>query len=305
MPSQGHDERAGGFVAGAYGDPYEAPLKKQRISIGLDRRAASDGEHQRRDPYTQHPQRDLTVATRGSYYSQGPLSASGTAPPEFSFGHQRTNSSSTSSPFVSPRHEYPGYSFTAPNNSLYDQRVRDQYQQPTRDQYQQPTRDQSYQYQQGQYLGSQSRPIPQLAQPIPPLRPLLSTLPSQTEQPRPYQRYDIEEHPTPERAYSSNFSAPRPDYYTSQAPPTLYDRPAQPLARTLPDPSQPSASVLHPLQSSLPSSQPRRDPLQSYSSSGGPSMEGHTQLQSYSSSGGPSMEGQSYLPQYYRGPQSG
>ncbi len=295
MSSQGHDDRAGGFVAGAYGDPYEAPLKKQRISIGLDRRAASDGEHQRRDPYTQHPQRDLTVATRGPHYSQGPPSASGTAPSDFSVGHQRTNSSSTSSPFVSPRHEYSGYSFAAPNNSLYDQRMRDQYHQPTRDQ--------SYQFQQGQYLGSQSRPIPQLTQPIPPFRPLPSTLPSQVDQPRPYQRYDIEDHPPLDRAYGSNFPSARPDYYASQAPPTLYDRPAQPLARTLPDPLQPSTSVLPPLQSTLPSSQPRRDPLQSYSSAGGTSMEGHTQSQSYASSGAPSLEGQSYLPHCYRGPQ--
>lgn len=295
--SQGGDEQEGSFVAGAYGDPYEGTLKRQRISIGLDRRAASDGGHQRRDPYSQHTQREPAVTNRGSYYSQGASSASGTAPSDYSFGHQRNNSSSASSPFVSPRHEYSGYSFSGPNNSLYDQRLRDQYQQPTRDQ--------SYQYQQGQYLGSQARSTPQIAQPIPPFRPLPSTLPSQTEQPRPYQRYDAEDNSPSDRGYGSSYATSRPDYYNTQATSTSFDRLVQPQARTLPDPSQPLTSVLPPMQTTLPSSQPRRDPSQSYASNGGPTMDSDPQLQSYSRSGGSSLEDQSYLPQYYRGSQGG
>lgn len=219
-------------------------------------------------------------------------------PSEYSFGHQRNNSSSTSSPFVSPRHEYSGYSFSGHNNSLYDQRLRDQYQQPTRDQ--------SYQYQQGQYLGSQARSTPQIAQPVPQFRPLPSTFPSQTEQPRPYQRYEGDDNTSSDRGYGTgSYATSRPDYYNSQTTSTSFDRLVQPQARTLPDPSLPLTSVLPPMQTTLPSSQPRRDPSQSYTSSGGPTIDSDSQMQSYSRSGGSSLEDQSYLSQYYRGSQGG
>lgn len=296
MPLQSQNERAGAFGAETYRDPYDdQPIKRQRLSIDLARKTTYEQEQQLsqrsyiqpRDHYAQISQRDPMVANRGSYYSQGPSSASGSMAADFNFGHQRTNSSSTSSPFVSPRTEYPGYSFSAPSNSLY----------------QQPARDPAYQYSQNQYAGAPSRQIPQLSQPTPPYRPPPPSIPSQTEQSRPYSRpYETEEHSPVDRGYGSGQPGSRPDYYNSQHLPTLYDRPSQPLARTLPDPSQPLTSVLPPLQSTLPSSQLRRDPIQSYSSSGASSIESNSQ---FHPSVQPGQEGQSYMPQLYRGPQNG
>jgi len=302
MSSQPQIDRAGGFgTAGSFGtagyrDSYDdPPHKRQRMSIDLTRRSIYEQEPQlsqrafmqTRDPLAPMPPRDLQPMNRGSYYSQGTGSTSSSVAADYTFGHQRTNSSSTSSPFISPRNEYPGYSFSTPTNTLY----------------QQSTRDPVYHYPQSQYTDPQSRQVPQLSQPVPPYRPVPSSVTSQSEQSRPYSRpYDNEMHTPTDRGYGSINSVPRLDYYTSQQPSQLYDRHLQPLARTLPDPSQPLTSVLPPLQSTLPSSQPRRDPPQAYSSGGGSSMEGLPQLQSSMPS---NQENQGYLPHSYRGSQNG
>lgn len=297
MTLQPQHEQAVGFGPSAYRDPGsdfdDPPLKRQRMSIDLARRTTYEhGQRlpqrsymQQRDPYTIFPPRDLSAANRGSYYVQGQQSASAPAA-EYSFGHQRTNSSSTSSPFLSPRSEYPAYQFSAVPTSMYQQQARDT----------------GYQYSQNQYGGNQSRPIPQLAQSSMSFRQLPSSVPSQMDQSRPYPRpFDPEEQPlVSDRGYDPSPLASRPVHQSAQ-PLSVYDRPSQPLARTLPPPSQAVAGLLPPLQS-LPSTQPRRDVLQPYSGSGTSSAETNPQLQSSLQSG---SDIQNYMPQHYRSRDNG
>ena len=285
----------GDFGSTSYRESYDdPPYKRQRMSVDLARRSGYEQDPQlsqrsyiqSRDPLGPLPARDPQTSNRGSYYSQGPSSGSGSTAADYAFGHQRTNSSSTSSPFVSPRNEYPSYNFSTPSNSLY----------------QQPLRDQSYQYSQSQYPEFQPRQFPQLGQPVPPFRPMPSSLPSQTDQSRAFSRaYTTEGQMAAARGYGSNNPTSRYDYYSAQTPSALQDRPLQPLARTLPDPSQPLTSVLPPLQSMQASSQHRRDPVQSYSSGSGSNVEGNPPMQLPSQSG---QENQTYLPHLYRGPQN-
>ncbi|KAL9135921.1 MAG: hypothetical protein Q9175_002872 [Cornicularia normoerica] len=285
MGLQPQHEQSGGFGPLGYREPTlgydDPPLKRQRMSIDLARRTTYEHDQrlsqrsyiQQRDPYGQYAP---STPSRGSYYVQGP--PTGPGPIEYPFSHGRTNSSSNSSPFLSPRTEYPGYQFPAPNPI-----------------YQPNTRDSPHQYQQSQYTPTQPRPIPQLAQSVPPYRPLPSSVPSQPEQPRAYSRsMETDEQSMASRGYEQS-------YNSSQYPPMNYDRQIQPLARTLPAPSQAVTSLLPPLQS-LSSAQPRRDVLQSYTSSGISNIEANTQLPS---SFPPSSEAQYYLPQPSRGREHG
>lgn len=285
MGLQPQHEQSGGFGPLGYREPTlgydDPPLKRQRMSIDLARRTTYEHDQrlsqrsyiQQRDPYGQYAP---STPSRGSYYVQGP--PTGPGPIEYPFSHGRTNSSSNSSPFLSPRTEYPGYQFPAPNPI-----------------YQPNTRDSPHQYQQSQYTPTQPRPIPQLAQSVSPYRPLPSSVPSQPEQPRAYSRsMETDEQSMASRGYEQN-------YNSSQYPPMNYDRQIQPLARTLPAPSQAVTSLLPPLQS-LSSAQPRRDVLQSYTSSGISNIEANTQLPS---SFPPSSEAQYYLPQPSRGREHG
>ena len=261
----------------------------RRPTYDQERQLSQRAFAQSRDNFSSQPPRDPSAANRGSgsLYSQGPPSASGSIAPDYNLGHHRTNSSSTSSPFVSPRNEYPSYSFSTPNNSLY----------------QQVTRDQPYQYPQSQYSDSPSRQIPQLAHPVAPYRPVPSSVPSQIDQSRPYSRsYETEGYIPQDRGYGQINPTMRQDAYNSQPPSTSYDRSLQPIGRTLPDPSQPLPSVLPPLQSTLPSSQSRRDPLQPFSNGSGLGIERQAQLQLPSQN---NNEGQGYLPHLYRNPPSG
>lgn len=286
MGLNAQQEQVGGYTASGY---VEQPYKRQRMSGESVARSAYDQDtrlSQRsyappRDAYSLYPLRDPLAATRGAYHSQSALQATIPTTSDYSFMHQRNNSSSTSSPFISPRNEYPAYNFSTPN-SLY----------------QQPARDQSYQYTQAQYASAQPRPMSQLAQALPSYRPYPSTVPSQVEPPRNYSRpFEPEDQGATDRNYSISG---RSDYHNAQ-PLTTYDRSGQALARTLPPPSQ-NLNSLPPLQSTVPSSLPRRDPLQSYSSSGASSTEGSAQL---ASTGQPALGPQSYFPQSYRGQNSG
>ena len=285
MGLQPQHEPSGAFGPSGYREPAlgydDPPLKRQRISIDLARRTAYEHDQrlaqrsytQQRDPYAQYPP---STPTRGSYYVQGP--PTGPGPVEYPFSHGRTNSSSNSSPYLSPRTEYPTYQFP-PSNSMY----------------QQHSRDSPHQYQQSQYNSTQPKSIPQLAQPVPPYRPLPSSIPSQPEHPRAYARsMETDEQSMASRGYEHS-------YNNSQYPPISYDRQIQPLARTLPAPSQAVTSLLPPLQS-LSSAQPRRDTMQSYSSSGLSNIDTNTQLPS---SFPPGSETQNYLHQPYRGREHG
>ncbi|KAF6221433.1 hypothetical protein HO133_002289 [Letharia lupina] len=284
MGLQPQHEQSGGFGPSGYKEPTlgydDLPLKRQRMSIDLARRTAYEHDQrlsqrsyiQQRDAYGQYAP---STPSRGSYYVQGP--STGPGPIEYPFSHGRTNSSSNSSPFLSPRTEYPAYQFPAPNSM-----------------YQTHSRNSPQQYQQSQYTPTQARPVPQLAQSLPPYRPLPSSVPSQPEQPRAYSRsMEADEQSLASRGYEQS-------YNNSQYPPINYDRQVQPLARTLPAPSQAVTSLLPPLQS-LSSAQPRRDTLQSYSSGGMSNVETNTHLPSSLPLVPPSSEAQNFLPQPYRG----
>ena len=283
MGLQPQHEQSGAYGSLGYREPSlgydDPPLKRQRMSVGLarttpfehDQRLSQRSYVQQRDPYGQYAP---STPSRGSYYVQGSSTGSNPVPLEYPFSHARTNSSSNSSPFLSPRTEYPAYQFPTPNSM-----------------YQPHSRDSPHQYQQAHYNSNQPKSIPQLAQPVPPFRPLPSSISAQPEQSRVYSRsLETDEQSITNRGYEQN-------YGNSQYPPMSYDRQNQPLARTLPAPPQGMTSLLPPLQS-LSSSQLRRDTPQSFPTSGLTNVDTNNQLPSTFSSG---SETQNYLPQPYRG----
>ena len=285
MGLQSQHEQSGGFGALGYRDPTlgydDPPLKRQRLSIDLARRSAYEHDQrlpqrsylQQRDPYSQYTP---STPGRASYYGQGPPTAPGSV--DYPFSHGRTNSSSNSSPFLSPRTEYSTYHFPSSNPA-----------------YQPHSRDSPHQYPQNQYNSTQPKAIPQVAQTVPSYRPLPSSVPSQPEQSRTYSRsIETDEQSMAGRGYEQN-------YNSSQYPPMNFERQVQPLARTLPAPSQAVTSLLPPLQS-LSSTQPRRDILQQYPNSGISNVDTSNQL---SSAFPPGSETQNYLPQPYRGREHG
>ena len=209
-------------AAAGYDEP---PSKRHRPAIDSARRTAYVQEErpaqrsyaQQRDPYAQY--REPTPTQRQSYYVQQPSSAQSS---EFPLpGHQRTLSSSASSPFESPRTEYPTYGYSN---------------QPPM--YQQP-RDTGYQY--------QYRPPPQMPQTVPPERQLPSSIPSQ----------QLSQFSRPEDQQYADMryqSQRQPQSYQPQQP--AYPSTQQPLPRTLPPPPQGApASALPPLGSNFPQAQ--------------------------------------------------
>lgn len=118
----------------------EPSPKRARLSEDLSERNLYDPERyvqrpylEQRAPYGGYPARDQSSGVFQSAYSQGPQSAMGNAS-DYSLGHQRTNSSSTSSPYVSPHTEVSGQSWPPPN--MY---------------YQSPMKEASYPYAPPQY----------------------------------------------------------------------------------------------------------------------------------------------------------
>ena len=283
MGLQSQHEQAGGYAGSGYD---EQSYKRQRMSSDTVNRSAYDQDQrfsqrsftQSRDIYGHYPPRDPLAVARGSYYPQTTLQTTATPMTEYSFAHQRTNSSSASSPFVSPRSEYPSYGFST-SNTLY----------------QQPQRAQAYQYPQTQYTARST--MPELVQAPPSYRSPATAVPSYIDQPRTYPRpLGTEDQSLLDRNYHMTS---RPEYQNTQPQPlTSYDRSAQPPARTLPAPAQSLNSVLPPLQATLPSSQPRRDPVHSFPNGGAPISEGNSQFASTNQS---MQAGQNYMPQPYRG----
>ena len=288
MGLQSQHEQSGAYGSLGYREPSlgydDPPIKRQRMSVGLargtpfehDQRLSQRSYMQQRDPYGQYAP---STPSRASYYVQGPSTGPSPVPIEYPFSHARTNSSSNSSPFLSPRTEYPAYQFPAPNSM-----------------YQPHSRDSPHQYQQAHYSSTQSKSIPQSAQPIPHFRPLSSSIPSQSEQSRAYPRsLETDEQSIANRGYEQN-------YRHSQYPPAVsYDRQNQPLARTLPAPPPSVAGLLPPLQSSS-STQQRRDNPQSFSTGGLSNVDTNNQLPSAFPSG---SETQNYHPQPNRGREHG
>lgn len=89
--------------------------------------------------------------SQGSIYTPGPQSAPSVYS-DHSYGHQRTNSSATSSPYVSPQTDPSSYQF---GSSHF---------------YQQTQGREPWRYQPTYQPGTQNREIPQLAYPMPPVR---------------------------------------------------------------------------------------------------------------------------------------
>lgn len=110
---------------GAYNSRYsslgEPSLKRQRTSVDLGERYSFDPDRynqrpymERRAPFPPFPARDPTTSIFPSAYNQGPQPTLSNVS-DYSFGHQRTNSSNTSSPFVSPHTEVSGHSWGSAN----------------------------------------------------------------------------------------------------------------------------------------------------------------------------------------------
>lgn len=312
MPLQSQHGQARGYGGTSYRDPTEydqPPSKRLRPSEELARRAAYEQSQrsshratiqlQQQEPYTQYA-RDLGAPIRTSAYFQGQPAAPAFGS-EYSFGHQRNSSSSASSPFISPRTEYPGYPYSTPNTS-----------------YQQPPRD-NYQHQYNQYPSSQLRQAPQLMQPVPPERQLPSSLPLQSSASRSYApsygaesgasrsyapSYEAEEKTSTEAKYMEGRQSSRSNYQP-QAYTTGYERLEHPVTRTLPPPAnslptQSLPSVLPSLQSTLNYSPQRLETPQLGSSSAYSSGGANT---NQTSSGVP--EGTGYGRGTYRGRENG
>ncbi|KAL8935978.1 MAG: hypothetical protein Q9216_005167 [Gyalolechia sp. 2 TL-2023] len=132
----------------------EPAAKRQRTSVDLNDRALFDADRygqrpymDQRAPFGTYTAREQAANVFSPAYSQGPQSALSTMS-EYSYGHQRTNSSNTSSPFVSPHTEVSGHSWPAGN--LF---------------YQPSIKDTSFAYPQSQFPDMQLGRPPQLVEP--------------------------------------------------------------------------------------------------------------------------------------------
>ena len=226
------------------GDFGESPSKRQRTTLDSDHRFAEEQDQRygvrshmdQRGPQSAYPSRQPN-ATYGSGYVNGPQSAPSSSVSEYSFKHQRTQSSSTSSPYVSPRTEIPGYSSTAPN-PFYQQ--------------QQQAREPVYAYQQNQPSDFQLRQAPQLTQPVVPFRQ--QQLPSQPQlgDSTAYFRALEPDDRSPQQHRSH--AAPLPSQSVYHPPTSLlsfHERPTE-IAQSRPQLLQPLLpNVLPPLQSTV------------------------------------------------------
>ncbi|KAL8922396.1 MAG: hypothetical protein Q9172_003589 [Xanthocarpia lactea] len=110
---------------GTYGVQYtreaEPSQKRQRTSVDYSARDVYDPDRHHGRPYFDqraalgaYTVRDQTANSFNPIYGQASQSALGNVS-DFTFGHQRTNSSSTSSPYTSPHTEVSGQSWPATN----------------------------------------------------------------------------------------------------------------------------------------------------------------------------------------------
>ncbi|KAL8863179.1 MAG: hypothetical protein Q9178_000554 [Gyalolechia marmorata] len=110
---------------GTYGVQYtreaEPSQKRQRTSVDYSARDVYDPDRHHGRPYFDqraalggYTVRDQTANSFNPIYGQASQSALGNVP-DYTFGHQRTNSSSTSSPYTSPHTEVSGQSWPATN----------------------------------------------------------------------------------------------------------------------------------------------------------------------------------------------
>lgn len=235
--------------------------KRQRTSADLSTsghygptQAYSERDHDDPRPlYNQYPIRGQQPTT---YELNYPPSAHPTSSSDFTYRHQRTDSSSTTSPYASPRHEAPGYGASSAG-STYSSQAREPF----------------YQYPSGSLPIVPSRPA-QLAQSPPTVKsqPLMDQPP--TAAPATYGRASA-----PEEGVLG-YSKQTPRFYPTNAQHQADGRPlAVGVLESLSAGSQFGArsgfpNVLPPLESTVTSGQNRNLTLQAYSHHAGPSAGG-------------------------------
>lgn len=116
---------------------YDAlSTKRQRTSTDLStgghygsNQTYPERDHDESRPlYSQYPSRGQQAPT---YELNYPPSASSAPSSEFTYRHQRTDSSSTTSPYASPRHEAPGYGASGAGSTFSSQGREQFYQYPS------------------------------------------------------------------------------------------------------------------------------------------------------------------------------
>lgn len=236
------------------------PTKRQRNSADLTPRGHF-GPNQTYNERDHDDQRHLynPYSTRGQqpspYEANYPPGANAPPSSEFTYRHQRTDSSSTTSPHASPQNEVPGYGSSSAATSTYPSQTRGPF----------------FHYPAGTLPIVPSRPA-QLAQPPPTVRsqPLVDQPP--TAVPARYTRTS-----QPEESVLS-YSRQTPRFYPTNAQHQPDSRPvlAVPLLDSLSSGSQYAArtnfpNVLPPLESTVTPGQNRNVTLQGYSHNGAPS----------------------------------
>ncbi|MCJ1229461.1 hypothetical protein MMC12_006128 [Toensbergia leucococca] len=225
-----------------------------------DQRFAPRLYQEQRGPYSAITSQTQPAPSYGVTYSQGPQSAPGVLA-DYSFRYPPANSSSLSSPYVSPHTEVPR-------------------QFPSEPHLQQP-RYAAHAYQHSQYQGSQLRPTPQLLQPLATYQQNASSSQAPMSAPLSYipRLQDSDDHPSTHFASAlSTITNQRSLYQTTQQGQFL-DAPLIPSQQNRLSDWRPSLpSLLPPLQSST-TFAPSRDNLnRPYNNFIAPSIEGNTSM---------------------------
>ena len=265
-----HSQRPSvGIYNNRYAGSGDPPSKRQRTSVDLSDRLLIDPDRYNTRSYMDqrtfgtHNTRDQATSTFPPAYNQGPQSALGSVS-DYSYSHQRTNSSNTSSPFVSPQTEISGHSW--PSTMFY----------------QTPVKDPSFMYPQNQYANMQLYRPSQLAEPF--MRQRSQNLPGQLplNNNLSLSRSLDSENP----AMGTYGQVPRPlplsSHYTDPTP----RLPPADHGNNFTSPNRPQypdtsiSNVLPPLESTVNSSQQRGSSQHILPSNVLPSIEPHTLAQS-------------------------
>ncbi|KAL9601952.1 MAG: hypothetical protein Q9219_002176 [cf. Caloplaca sp. 3 TL-2023] len=144
-----------GMYSNRYSSLGEPAAKRQRVSTDLSDRLLYDSERfsqrssmDQRNSFGAYAARDPTANMFSPAYSQGAHSVMSNMS-DYSYGHQRTNSSNTSSPFVSPHTDISSHSW--PSTNMF---------------YQPTVKDTSFTYPHGQFSELQPNRPSQLAEPF-------------------------------------------------------------------------------------------------------------------------------------------
>ncbi len=191
---------------------------------------------EQRGPNSAYASRQPAVNYASGYLHE-PHSAPSSSVSEYSFKHQRTQSSSTTSPYVSPRTEMPGYSSSAPN-PFYQQ--------------QQQGREPIYAYQSSQPTDFQPRQAQHLAQPVVPFRQQQSASQPQPGDHTAYQRApDIDNHSSLQYRNQPASLSTQPVYYPTTSLLSFPERSTD-IVQSRTQPLQPPLpNVLPPLESTV------------------------------------------------------